>query len=231
MDKKLMLVVAGALTAIGFGALPAAASAGGYLAHCQTGSDTVCTGSIQSTEPFETENMNGERVNCTSVTGSITAIGGSSVGAVQLLFHGCREQVTLFKFNCQNTETSGDIITNTLVTEFINTAAAPATGPGLLLTGWDVTYKCPGFSNKRIVGSLIGTVENSATDCNALRSNHTVAFSESATGIQAHRHITGTGTTYELTSSNDAGGAFVSTGLAGTWHINWNTGDKVNITC
>jgi hypothetical protein len=231
MDKKLMLVVTSALTAIAFAALPAAASAGEYLAHCQTGSDTVCTGSIQSTEIFETENTSGERFTCTSVTGTVTAIGGSPMGTAQLLFHGCREQNTIFKFTCSNTGTSGDVTTNTLVTELINTAAAPATIPGMLFTGWDATYTCPGFSAKKTVGSVIGILENSATDCGASRTNHTMVFSESATGVQLNRHITGTGATYELTSSNDAGGAYVPTGLAGTWHINWNTGDKVNVTC
>ena len=231
MVKKLMLILAGALTAVAFAALPGAASAGTYTAHCQTGVDTVCTGSIQSTGIFETENANGERFTCTSVTGTVIAIGGSSTGTAQLLFHGCREAVTPFKFSCKNTGTSGTVTTNTLVTEFINTAAAPATSPGVLLTGWDVTYECAGFSKKKTVGSLIGTLENAATDCGASRTNHTVAFSESATGVQAHRHITGTGTTYELTSSDDAGGEYVSTGLAGTWHINWSTGDKVNVTC
>jgi hypothetical protein len=232
MDKKLILIVASALTAIALAALPAAASAGGYLAHCQTGSDTVCAGSIESTGIFEIENASGERVNCTSVTGTVTAIGGSSTGTEQLLFHGCKEQITVFHFPCQNTGTSGDITTNTLVAEFINTAAAPATSPGVLLRGWSVTFKCSGgFAGMNIVGSVIGTLENPATDCNALRANHTVYFSESATGIQAHRHITGTGTTYELTSSNDAGGAYLSTGLSGTWHINWSAGDKVNVTC
>jgi hypothetical protein len=151
MKKKLMLPVAAVVAVLALAALPAFASGGEYVADCQSGAECSATlafgvGALSDTS--------GETISCTSATGVATQISGTSTGTVQVLLHGCRETVTIFKFSCNSAgKPAGTITMNTMTTHLANLEPG-STVPGVLYTGVNMTYNCPGFATKTLTGEL-----------------------------------------------------------------------------
>jgi hypothetical protein len=223
--NKLMLLAAGALTALAFAALPAAASATEYIAHCEVGAS--CSGTVTG-GLSELENNTGEKIHCTAVEGTATATSGTSTGTVELSFTGCRETVTFFRFSCSNTATAGKITTNTMPSHLINLEHG-ATTPGIKLTEVNVTFTCAGFSKKTVTGKVIGHLHD--PNCGTFQSTHSIGFETSGPGTQKYTQTETTGTTTDLVSNTDEPGAFYHTsGQRGTGTIHW-TNNKVKITC
>ncbi len=230
MSRKLMLLSAGALCALTFAIFTAGASAGEFTADCSAGS--TCAATVKSTTgegkpPIQLENTSGEKIACTSVSGTASLTSGTSTGTTRLLFHGCQEQVTIFKFACTNTATSGTITTNTLTSHLIYIDEAKAM-PGVLLTGVNVTFSCAGFSNKTVTGNIIGWIQNPI--CKSPATGHTVSFEGFLPGNQKYDQVTSTGTIFDLTSNNDAGGAYRTSSQSGTAHVTYSSG-TVTLTC
>jgi hypothetical protein len=228
MSKKLMLLAAGALTALAFAALPAVASAGEYILDCETGAGKVCEGTVAG-GASSLSNGAGETITCTGVEGTATATGGTSTGTLSLIFVGCHETVTIFHFTCNSSGlAAGRIATGSLQSHVINIEHGGTT-PGILVTNANVTFECTGFSKKTVTGNVIGHLEN--PQCNTFAVAHTANFTASAHGIQAYTQVTTTGTIQDLIQNNDAGGAYQTSAQVGTGTITWKAGDKVNITC
>ncbi len=224
MNKKLMLLVAAALTALAVAALPAVATAGEFNADCETGAS--CTATITG-GAAELINSAGEGISCTAVGGSGSLTSGTSTGTVKLAFTGCRENVTIFKFTCSNTGTSGKIETNTLTSHNIYIDPNKTT-PGVLLTGVNVTFTCAGFADKTVTGNIIGHISN--PQCGTFATEHTVAFEKIANGTQKYMQVTTTGTKYDLISNNDNGGAYLTSSQTGSGTLKYNS-NKVKLTC
>jgi hypothetical protein len=224
MNKRLMLLFAGALTALAFAALPAVASAGEFPADCETG--TACSATIAGGHA-ELLNTNGEGITCTGTSGSATVTSGSSTGTAKLIFTGCRENITPFHFTCTNTATSGRIETNTLTSHNIYIEPEAKT-PGILLTGINVTFTCAGFSDKTVTGDIIGHTKN--PNCGNFSSSHTLVFEAAQAGHQKYMQVTTTGNTYDLISNNDAGGAYITSSQTGEGTVTY-TKNRVKLTC
>ena len=204
MSKKLMLLAAGALSALAFTALPSGAVAGEPHIKCET---FPCTYTVEGSELRFSEHGGGT-VWCTKEEGSgaITqspteptkAAKESTTGTVELTFSGCKEQATIFHFACTGTgkeEPSGQIRTGALVTH--NIYLNEEKKQGVLLTGFSVTFTCAGgFARSTVTGNLIGELHE--TKCGTATKTIKWNFTAPAHGTQTWRHITGTGTTYDL---------------------------------
>lgn len=228
MNMKLMPLAAGVLVSLALAAIPAVASAGEFAADCKSGKN--CTANVTG-GAVELENANKEKISCTSVTGGVAVKTGTSTGEVQLLFHGCRETVTFFKFTCSNVkEKPGTITTNVMPSHNIWIDDTKKT-PGVLLTGVNVTYECAGAFDQTVTGEVIGHIEN--PECGKYKTHHTITFEKHATinGTQKYATVTNAAPYRDLTSNNDAGGAYFTTALIGTQHLTYQGGDEVDLTC
>jgi hypothetical protein len=226
MSKKLMLLAAGALTALAFAALPAVASAGEVTADCSSGA--TCKAEV-SGAASALGNTSGETISCTSVTGSASFTSGTSTGTSSLTFHGCRETATFFKFSCNSVgQPSQTITTGSLVAHLIYLDDAK-TKVGLLITNVSVTFTCAGFSDKTVTGNVIGQITN--PNCGKASTSHKVKFEQTAHGAQEFTQTTGTGTIFDLTSNNDAGGAYLTSSQKGEGTLSYIEGKTATLTC
>jgi hypothetical protein len=233
MSKKLMLLAVGALTALAFTALPGAASAGEWEHHC-TSTAGVAEPCVLSVAGGGAELINdaGERISCTAVSGTGSAVTTGTTGSVKLTFTGCKETVTFFRFSCTSNGTSGVIETNTLTTHniYIEEATAAATTPGLLLTGVNTTFTCAGFSDKTVTGNIIGHLTN--PNCSSATTSMGISFDKhsSIVGTQKYEQVTTTGTVFDLTSGpHEADGT--TSAQTGTGTISTKSGQHIRLTC
>jgi len=228
MNKKLMLLAAGVLSALAFAALPALASADEFQAHCEGAAE--CTGTIAG-GVSELENSAGERIKCTGLTGNAKFATTSTTGTANLVFTECREQITAFKFKCNGGGGgAGEIKVNNLTYHLINLEETPTTTPGLKFTGVNVTFECTGFSKKTVTGEVAGEIEEASTICNSAVNSHKINFEQSTTtGKQRWGQTETTGTFTDLISNNDAGGSYLTSAQIGTGTVTWN--HPVKITC
>lgn len=197
----------------------------GYEVDCQSGG-SWCGGTI-SGGAVSLASTNGETVKCSSMEGGWEGVSGSSVGVMALSFGSCKEQSTIFKFKCSNTKTTGTVETNKLTSEFVNLEDEGTTA-GLLLTGMNMTFDCPGYGKKTVTGSILGHIED--PDCNSYQSSHSFVFEQTSHGHQKYSQVKTTGATFDLLSNADNGSALTTTSLTGTGTLTY-TGDKVSITC
>jgi len=225
MNKKLMHLAAGALAAVALAALPAMASAGEFSADCKSGAN--CSGKI-SGGVAELENKKGERIKCTTFEGTANVSHATSTGQVSLILTDCREQVSFFKFFCNNTGTAGKIETGSHQTHLIYIEPNEAT-PGILITSLNVTFNCEGFEKKTVTGNLIGHIEN--PNCNQYKPSHQVEFARNGIGVQTYWTITTAKAGYYPSSNKDVvGEAYIESSIIGTGTITW-TNDEVKLTC
>jgi len=223
MSKKLMLLVAGALTALAFTALPSIASAGEPLLLCETGGE--CSYSVAGGESRFSA-TNGDTVWCSSVsgTGKMTGLDANKeakTGEVQLLFHGCKEQATAFHFSCTSSgQPAGTVTTNKMVTHNVYLDAAK-TKQGVLLTSSNVTFTCAGgFASTTVTGNAMGEME---TTCGTTGKTLALNFTASSHGQQTFKQTTGTGTVFDLTAqTNHPSGAYATAAQTGTGTLTFN---------
>lgn len=228
MNKNLSSLAAAMLTASALAVIPAIASAGEYSADCEF---IGCGGTIQSTGGIEITDTAMQQITCTSVTGNVSVTSNSSTGSVQLLFHGCKEQATIFKFSCTSPGMpSGTITTNTLVMHNVYIDPNKST-PGILVTGVNVTYNCGGgFSRKTVTGDLIGHIET--PNCGSFVANHTVTFEETFDGIPKYTSVTTFITIInKFRANNHDGGSYTETSINATAHVNYPGDNRVKLTC
>jgi len=226
MNKKLMLLAAGALTALAFAALPTVASAEEYLAHCEV---HECVGTITGgTSSLVSDN--GDTITCSAVGGGTTLTTTSTTGEANLHFTGCREHVTFFTFQCNSAgAAAGTINANGLTYHLVNLEHGGTT-PGIKFTNVSVTFECTGFSKKTVTGSVVGHLTEPANICNKTVTTHTVHFEQGATtGSQKYKQVTTTGTETDLIANNDAGGSYTTAAQIASGTIHWN--HDVEITC
>jgi hypothetical protein len=224
MNKKLMLLAAGVLSALAFAALPAVASAGEFTATC--GAGATCAGTIEGTGNTQFTDTTGLAVTCTQTTGTTSQTSGSPTGSAQFLFHGC----SAIPGECHSTgQPAGTITTNAMVTHLIYIDPNKTT-PGVLLTSANVTFTCPGVFpiTKTVTGNIIGHITN--PECGVARTNHTTTFSKTGAGQQTFKQVTTTGTIFDLVSTNDAGGNNLTSAQTGEGHITY-TGTTVKFNC
>ena len=227
MSKKLMLLAAGALTALAFAALPAVSSAGEWETHCEK---LPCTASVQSTGTSKFSITNGDTVWCESVTGTVTQSAlTSSTTTANLTFHECREQATPFHFLCTNNGlTAGTVNTGNQTSHNIYLDAAK-TKKGAIVTGVNTTFTCAGgFASTTVTGEAMGEFEN--ITCGVATSELTLNF-EATHGHQAWNKITATAPIRDLfgATNHSSGGTYETAAQTGTAHLIFN--QKVTPTC
>jgi len=225
MSKKMMLL-ATALTALAFAALPAVASAGTPQIHCPSGS--TCSATLSGGHGELTKTGGFASVTCTSTTGTATI--GTEGGTMQLLFHGCKDSV--FGAACTTSgQTSGTITTKVL--PYDNTyLTAGKTVPGVLVTpeggggpekfGTFATFSCIDGNHTVTGNGVMGRLE---TGCNSPQASLPIQFEQTQAGHQTHKQITGTGAIYDLTDGS-ATAAMNTTGTATA-----TGGGNFTITC
>jgi hypothetical protein len=224
MRKKLMLLAAGALTALAFAALPAGASAQEMEAHC---SAAPCVGVVEGTGHATLRDDSGfGSITCKKTTGTVTqAVATSTTVSVVLTFDECEE--TIFHTECNNEgATKKTIVTNTITGHLITRVTNDITTAGILLTGVNTSFECPGISAKKAVtGNIIGTFETDegSSMCGKATTHHTIDFTETGAGQQTDKVYTGT--SFDLLSNN------TTASQTGTAHIKYEGGKTVTITC
>jgi hypothetical protein len=237
MNKKLMLLVIGALTALAFTALPGAASAKETTLKCEK---TPCTFTVHGTVS-EFSAVNGDTVKCETVTGSGEAINLNSedettTTKVELTFSSCKEQATIFHFACTTPgQSSGVITSNTMTGHLValDKAVAPSEN-GVLLTDSKGTFTCAGgFARTTVTGNVIGENEEK---CGAAAAT-TQRLNFEPTGKDGiEKILTWTGTQYNLIAATNhqdtsvgATTGYVQAAQTGTGTLTWN--QKVQVTC
>ena len=239
MNKKLMLLAAGALTALAFAALPAVASAGEYQATCEENGmeKETCFGTITSSEPATLTDDSGSKagaITCEKVGGNASVTNKSSTGTVKFVFTECKEEV--FGTQCNNTGKSGEIVTPLFVTHGIRLEPGAETPAGVLLTGAagtpeiSVTFSCPSvFVTKTVTGTVIGQLSSCLT-----AQTHTITFGIKAApkegeSEQQWTQITTAGAILDLTSGTHASDKTTSA-QKGKGTINWGN-TRVTFHC
>lgn len=96
--------------------------------------------------------------------------------------------------------------------------------PGVLLTPTATTLICPGFSNRKIGGDLIGTITSPA--CGGSSKTFTVVFKASGS---TQEHTSYTGSNYDLTAQTGSGSK-VTTGLTSTTTFSSSTSGTLECT-
>ena len=231
MNKKLMLIVVGALTALAFTALPGAASAKETKLDCEKlPCEFTATGGVAT---FST--VDGDTVSCSSVTGSGgVATKEATTFTVSLKYHGCKETITGFNFACTTPgQSSGTIVGTTAIGHIValEKAVAPSEN-GILLTDLKTTYTCAGgFARTTVTGNIIG--ENEVKCGAAAGTIQKWNFAAPSHGNQAI--TTWTGKTFNLLSMTNhpetptVGGTYETTAKSGTTTLTWN--QNVQVTC
>jgi hypothetical protein len=235
MSKKLMLLAAGALSALAFMAIPGIASGNEFVGTCGTGA--TCTGAIAG-GAAEIEDDGGTAVKCTSSSGSFTPTHNSPTGVVNLKFHSC----TGFGFTCTSPgQPAGTIATGNLTYHMIRLEPDPNTTPvGVLITGANVTFSCAGgLVVRTVTGSVIGELEEfGSTDCGKPKTSLKLNFAEKAGGPTGTQKWETVGTSsalgeFDLTSGSHAGGGSdaTTTALKGTSTITMPPDLAVTVDC
>jgi hypothetical protein len=225
--KKSILIAVGIAAVVIFASFPAGSSAGEYVGDCEVGA--VCSATIAG-GAASFSNTSGETTSCTSVTGNMNQTSGSSTGTIQLTFHGCKETVTGFKFSCNSPgQPAGTITTNTMTTHKVNLESAASKTPGLLITGWNTTYECTGFSKMTYTGNVLGHITN--PNCGTFQGSSTVRFEAPSHGQQKYKQVTTTGTVFDLISNNHAGGSYLTAALVAELTTTVTGGNKIKTTC
>jgi hypothetical protein len=233
MNKKLILLVAGVLAALAFTALPGAASAKETALRCEK---TPCQFTVHGGVAEISATPSNDTIKCETVTGSGEAINLSSLETttikVSLLFHGCKEQATIFHFACTSAgQPSGTIAGSAVIGHLV---ALPGIGTenGILLTDLKTTFTCAGgFARSTVTGNLIGENEEK---CGAAASA-TQKWNFATEGDGKQKITTWTGKTFNLlyaTNHNEtptATSGYETAAKSGTTTLTWN--QKVQVTC
>jgi hypothetical protein len=230
MNKRLMLLVAGALTALAFTALPGAASAKETKLDCEF---LPCTFTIAGGVTTFSVKPSGDTLSCTSVTGSgSVATKEATTFSVSLKYHGCKE-TNFFGFACTTPgQPSGTIVPTANMVGHIVALPGTVNENGVLFTDIKTTFTCAGgFAATTVTGNVIG--ENEAK-CGAAPSPiQKLNFAVPSHGNQAI--TTWTGKTFNLLymtnhpTTPTVGGAYETEAQSGTTTLTWN--QKVQVTC
>jgi hypothetical protein len=237
MSKKLMLLAAGALTVVAFTALPSVSSAKETQIKCLGAG--ACTYKVTAGDSrFSTKS--GDTLLCTSVSGNgslaLDANREATTGQVELLFHNCKEQNTIFKFNC----TTPGQPTGTIKPEPITTHNITDEGTfgenvkvGTLLTNVKATFTCAGgFAATTVTGNVIGTLDE---NCVGRAASTIVKQNFGATSHGEQEHKFWTGVNYDLIAMTShpttptVGGTYETAAQTGTGTLTFN--QNVEITC
>jgi hypothetical protein len=228
MNKRLVAIVAGALTALAFMALAGTAAAKETKLKCE--GEGKCTFTVAGGQ-VSFSSHSGDTIICTQ-EGGVGEIGNlvereSTTGTVQLLYTGCKEQNTIFHFACSNTATSGNITTNVMTSHNIALPGTP-TAAGVLLTNAGVTFTCAGgFASTQVTGSYIGESE---TPCNTNTGTvQKLEFQITADGTQKDRIYTGSTFDTEDKTSHTGGGTYETFAVSSTTTLTYN--QNVILTC
>jgi len=201
MSKKLMLLAAGALTALAFAALPAVASAGEWVMDCPGGAKTCNFTTSGGHAELRAE---GEpTITCTSSTGSGSVSEGGKTGTFGLTFKGCTATL-FFTVSCNSAgAASGEIKVASSVSH--NVYLEPnKTTPGLLVTPATTEIICAGFSNITVTGNgLIGHLREltpGVSNCSKESETWNVDFKADPANskTQDWEQVTTEGTFYDL---------------------------------
>jgi hypothetical protein len=232
MNKRLMLLVAGALAALAFTALPGAVSAKETQLDCLTG--LPCTFTVAGgVATFST--VDGDTVSCSSVSGNGgVATNQATTFTVSLKFHTCKETTTGFNFACSSPgQPSGTIVTEPApVTGHLVALPGIGTENGVLLTNNKATFTCAGgFARTTVTGDVIG--ENEAKCGAAASTIQKLNFETKGDGEQSI--TTWTGKTFDLMGMTNhpttpaTGGTYKTAAQKGKGTITWN--QNVQVTC
>jgi hypothetical protein len=237
MSKKLMMLAAGALSVLAFTALPSAASAGEWHLKCEK---FPCTFTVAGGESRFSETAGGT-VWCSSVTGAgeVTKAAveptlkenESTTGTVRLLFHGCKEQATIFHFACTSAgQPSGTVTTNVMTTHNVWLTHG-TTKPGVAITNANTTFTCAGgFAASTVTGTVLGELHE--PQCKVASATQKQNFTSTSHGHQTWKQITGTGPILDLITSTNHTNAvptYETAAQTGTGTLTFN--QKVTPTC
>ena len=196
-------ILAAAIAALAFAAVPAFASAAVEVDYPGTnGHFTVSGGAAKLTSDSDS-------FSCTSVTGTGT-FENKTTGHIELTFHGCKEELG---FNCTGSgQSTGTITTTNLGFHVVSITSGK---PGILITPTGsgstahfASFVCGGFIPYVWRGNgIIGEI--TAPACNTSSHTFTVKFTGAtpAPGTkQTHTTIDGSSTEYGLEASVAGGG-------------------------
>jgi hypothetical protein len=226
MSKKVMLLALAAVSAAMF-ALPAMASAATWdLNAAPAGKFTVTT----STSPV-LSNTAGEKVECTSSTGS-GAYTSATSGTLNLVFHGCKTP-SFFNATCTSGATSGTIETTTEL-PFSNVYLDKAhTKLGVTIKGKGeeehfASFTCAGFISFKVTGTILGEVEKTCTSPSTTQ--FPLNFSQTSNGHQTWKQVEEAGAIEDLVVDNRLNGTTSTGAEVGTGFVNFGAEKTIQCT-
>jgi hypothetical protein len=217
MKQKLMLLVAGALTALAFAAVPAVATAGEWTIDPETGGF-----------PLTFSGTTGE-AKLTSSLGTVTAKSvdvhgeyeNGTTGHVEFTF----TEVSGLGGTCTSTvpaAPSGTVTTTSLTFHniMIDSTTQKAGGtPGILITPNSehfTTFKCPLATVEVRGNGIIGDITDPTCSSNVFQSTAKIDFESLSTGVQKYQQVTTEGTKFDLTAKSALGTVTASEDAEGT---------------
>jgi hypothetical protein len=228
MSKKLMLLAAGALTALAFAALPAVASAGEWKMDCPENKETCSFSS--SGGHAELRALNEPTITCTANTGGGTIAKGGLTGTFEITFTGCKATL-FFTFECHTSGATSGVIKVASSTSHNVYLEDNKTKPGILVTPATTTIICGSFSSIEVTGSVIGEVTGT---CNQKANSFPVDFAADPknANTQKWETITNTGpTTYDLNAATESDHVHHTAVQVATGTIKFAGAGEGQITC
>ena len=224
MSKKLMLLAAGALTALAFAALPVVASAGEFSADCETGANcaaTIAGGKRNSLTPLAKESAVRPR---RYRHGDQRHLDRNRKNQ----FHGMRREhyaLPLLLHQHGNRRENRNELAG-----LPSHLSEPSKGtPGILFDRCECDIHLRRIREKNSDRQRNRAHHN--PNCGTFQASHTLKFEAASNGVQKYMTITTTGTKFDLESNNDAGGAYSTSSQAGEGTISYTGGNKVKLTC
>lgn len=201
MNKKTILVTLGAIGAVVL-AMPALASA---LIPLHLSSTPNGVQPIDAVGVARLSTTGGTVVTCEGVKGAAEFEAGGTTGTLNLTFGGdCTENILGTKCNSTG-EPAGSILTTTLPFHLVTLANEK---PGVLITPNAATGKFAEFACANgllpvtLTGNgVIGTIAE--PKCKETKSQATLSFTTTATGVQQHTTVAGTSTEYTMLKESE----------------------------
>jgi hypothetical protein len=161
----------------------------------------------------------------------------ATTGEVQLVFTGCVELNSGFKFKCNSPgQVAGEVKTNTMVTHNLKLPAATAPNEaGVLLTGTNVTFSCgAGLAVTTVTANIIGEYETKCGSVSKSKVQKLEFLAEKVGGVvqdgkQKIREYTGVKYDLESKTNHSGAGEYDTSAQEGTGTLTFN--QEVELTC
>jgi hypothetical protein len=220
MSKKITLLVAGALAAFAFAALPAIASADPALDPAG-GKFPVSVTEAGGVAKLTTTSLT---VTCQTSTGS-GSLESSGTGSITFTFHTCTGPLGA---SCTSAGQPSGTIHTSLFSWHLKYKKGTKKPVSLITAnaGHFATFACAGITTEVLGNGIIGEV--TSPECGKASTTSTVSYKSTSAGNQEIKEVEGEATVWDL-KSKTSGGSEVTAAEDGSGTLTF--GESVTLTC